>query len=110
METNQPNLGEKEGTVKWRIVCVDCGGKKDCGSGSGGGVSVVNELDFTVGQNIRVNRLENWAIRSSVRSFARNAHSFACSGLLHSLAPSAALTRSPARSLRSLLARGKVKS
>ena len=36
------------------------------------------------------------------RPFARTAHSFACSGLLASLAPSAALTRSLARSLRSL--------
>jgi len=47
-------------------------------------------------------RLWYWATRSSVRSFARTAHSFACSGLLASLAPSAALTRSLARSLRSL--------
>ena len=37
-------------------------------------------------------RLENWATRSSIRSFARTAHSFTCSGLLASLAPSAALT------------------
>ena len=36
------------------------------------------------------------------RPFARTAHSFACSGLLASLAPSAALTRLLARSLRSL--------
>ena len=43
-----------------------------------------------------------WATRSSIRSFARTAHSFACSGLLASLTPSAALTRSLARSLRSL--------
>ena len=34
--------------------------------------------------------------------FAHTAHSFACSGLLASLAPSAALTRLLARSLRSL--------
>ena len=47
-------------------------------------------------------RLQYWATRSSVRSFARIAHSFACSGLLASLAPSAVLTRSLARSLRSL--------
>ena len=47
-------------------------------------------------------RRKYWATRSSVRSFARTAHSFACSGLLASLAPSAALTRSLARSLRSL--------
>ena len=34
-------------------------------------------------------------IRSSIRSFARTAHSFACSALLASLARSAALTHSP---------------
>ena len=42
-------------------------------------------------------RLKYWATRSSVRSFARTAHSVACSGLLASLAPSAALTCSLAR-------------
>ena len=42
---------------------------------------------------------EYWAIRSSVYSFARTAHSFACSALLASLARSAALIRSLARSL-----------
>ena len=47
-------------------------------------------------------RRKYWATRSSVRSFARTAHSFACSRLLASLAPSAALTRLLARSLRSL--------
>ena len=47
-------------------------------------------------------RLKYWATRSSVRSFARTAHSIACSGLLASLASSAALTPSLARSLRSL--------
>ena len=47
-------------------------------------------------------RLKYWATRSSVCSFPRTAHSFACSGLLASLAPSAALTRLLARSLRSL--------
>ena len=36
------------------------------------------------------------------RPFARTAHSFACSGLLASLAPSATLTHLLARSLRSL--------
>ena len=48
-------------------------------------------------------RRKYWATRSSVRSFARpfarTAHSFACSGRLASLAPSAALTRSLACSL-----------
>ena len=47
-------------------------------------------------------RLKYWATRSSVRSFARTAHSFACSGLLALLAPSAALTCSLARSLCAL--------
>ena len=46
-------------------------------------------------------RLKYWATRSSVRSFARSVHSFACSALLASLA------RSLVRSLNSL-ARGKV--
>jgi hypothetical protein len=56
----------------------------------------------TVVWNKQESRRKYWATRSSVRSFARTAHSFACSGLLASLAPSAALTRSLARSLRSL--------
>ena len=47
-------------------------------------------------------RRKYWATRSSVYSFARTAHSFACSGLLVLLAPSAALTCSLACSLRSL--------
>ena len=56
----------------------------------------------TMVQNSQEYRLKYWATRSSVHSFARTAHSFACSGLLASLAPSAALIRLPARSLRSL--------
>ena len=52
--------------------------------------------------NKQESRRKYWATRSSVRLFARTAHSFACSGLLASLAPSAELTRSLARSLRSL--------
>ena len=51
--------------------------------------------------------MEYWATRSSARSFARTAHSFACSGLLSSLAPSAALTQSLAQFAHSL-ARGTV--
>ena len=47
-------------------------------------------------------RCKYWATRLSVRSSARTAHSFACSGLFASLTPSAALTCSLARSLRSL--------
>ena len=46
-------------------------------------------------------RVEHWAIRSSVRSFACTAHSLACSALLASLARSAALIHSLARSLQS---------
>ena len=60
-----------------------------------------NPLDTLFG-NSQEYRLEYWATRSSICSFARTAHLFACSGLLASLAPSAALTRSLARSLRSL--------
>jgi len=59
-------------------------------------------LSCTVGQNSQESGRKYWATHSSIRSFARTAHSFACSGLLASLAPSAALTRSLARSLRSL--------
>ena len=47
----------------------------------------------TVGQNIRKKILEFGNTRSSVHSFARTAHSFACSTLITSLAHSAALTR-----------------
>ena len=50
--------------------------------------------ESTVVQNRQKYRLQYWATCSSVRSFACTAHSFACSGLLASLAPSAALTRS----------------
>ena len=57
---------------------------------------------FTMVENSQEYRLKHWATRSSVRSFVRTAHSFVCSRLLASLAPSAALTRSLARSLRSL--------
>ena len=46
-------------------------------------------------------RRKYWATRSSVRSFARTAHSFACSGLLALLTPSAVLINLLARSLRS---------
>ena len=56
----------------------------------------------TMVENRKEHRCKYWAAHSSVRSFARTAHSFACSGLLASLAPSAALTRSLASSLRSL--------
>merc|ERR1712081_71167 len=50
-------------------------------------------------------RRKYWATRSSLRSFACTAHSFACYGLLASLVPSAALTRSLAHFAHSL-ARG----
>ena len=41
-----------------------------------------SNYEDTVGQNNQEYRLKYWATRSSVRSFARTAHSFACSGLL----------------------------
>ena len=53
-------------------------------------------------------RRKYWATRSSVHSFTRTAHLFACSGLLALLAPSAALICSLARSLSYSLACGKV--
>ena len=56
----------------------------------------------TVGQNNQKCRLKYWATRSSIHPFARTAHSFHCSSLFASLAPSAALTRSLAYSLCSL--------
>ena len=51
----------------------------------------MNFHHVTVGQINQEYRLKYWATRSSVRLFARTAHSFACCGLLSSLAPSAAL-------------------
>ena len=71
-------------------------GKRDCSQ-----VSTRAQAQGTVGQNSQELGREYWATRVSVRSFARTAH-FACSGLLASLLPSAALTRSLTRSLRSL--------
>ena len=56
-------------------------------------------LVSTVGQNNQESRQQYWATRSSVRLFARTAHSFACSALLASLARSTALTRSLTHSL-----------
>ena len=55
-----------------------------------------------MGQSNQELRLKYWATRSSIRLFARTAHSFACSGLLTLLAPSAALTRSLTHSANSL--------
>ena len=57
--------------------------------------------ESTVGQVNQKPRRKYWATRSSIHSFARTAHSFACFRLLASLAPSAALARS-LRSIRSL--------
>ena len=51
-------------------------------------------------------RVDYWAICSSVRLFTRTAHSFACFALLASLARSAALIRSLARSLTRSRAHG----
>ena len=56
----------------------------------------------TVGHINQEYRLKYRAIRSSICSFARTAHSFACSALLALLARSAALTRTLARSLHSI--------
>ena len=66
------------------------------GGGGGGGVpgeAVESLWEFiklrkqvTVGQNNQKYRLKYWATRSSVRSFARTIHSFACSALFTSLA------------------------
>ena len=56
----------------------------------------------TMVDNSQEYRCKYWATRSSVRSFARTAHSFTCSGMLTLYAPSAALTHSLTRSLRSL--------
>ena len=64
--------------------------------------SMTNKKRFTMVENSQEYRLQHWATCSSVRSFARTTHSFACSGQLASLAPSTALTRLLARSLRSL--------
>ena len=50
--------------------------------------------ESTVGQVNQKPRRKYWATRSSIHSFARTAHSFACFRLLASLAPSAALIRS----------------
>ena len=58
------------------------------------------QLD-TVGQNNQEYRLRYSATRSSICSFARTPHSFACSGLLALLTGSAVLTHLLARSLRS---------
>ena len=49
-----------------------------------------SHLYHTVGENNQEYRLKNWATRSSVCT----AHLFACSRLLASLVPSAALTHS----------------
>ena len=83
-----------------------------CGRGDGKGRYLTGEMEdnnwrpakrhSTMVEDSQEYRLQYWATRSSVCSFARTAHSFACSRLLASLAPSAALTRSLARSLRSL--------
>ena len=58
--------------------------------------------ECTVIQNIQKYRLKYWASCSSIHSFARTTHSFACSTLLASLARSAALIHSLARLLHSL--------
>ena len=52
-------------------------------------------------------RVEYWAIRSSICSFTRTGHSFACSALLAEVARFAAFIRSLARSLANFGAHGK---
>ena len=59
-------------------------------------------------QKDQKSRFKFWATRSSVRSFVRTIHSFACCALLALLARPAALTRSLVRSLAHFLARGTV--
>ena len=69
-----------------------------------------NCVHFTMVQNSQKSRLEYWATRSSVRSFARTAHAFACSRLRtphRSRPPLRSLVRSLAHLAHSL-ARGKV--
>ena len=73
-------------------------GSWDCGLFLSTLQSVLNHS--TVGSNdMKSTRRVLETIRSSVRSFARTAHSFACSALLASLARSAALIHSLAGSL-----------
>ena len=64
--------------------------------------SVGPSIHTTVGQINKKPRCKYWATHSSVRSFTRTAHSFACSTLLASLARSAALTYSLAHFAHSL--------
>ena len=64
--------------------------------------------ECTMAQNNQESSRKYWATRSSVRSFTRTAHSFACSALLASLARSAVLICSLAHSLTHSQARGKV--
>ena len=64
--------------------------------------AVLDSLLRTVGQNNQKYRLKYWATHLSIHLFLHTAHSFTYSALLASLAGSAALTHSLARSLRSL--------
>ena len=57
---------------------------------------------FWVALWARIAKNTDWSTGPLARPFARTAHLFACSALLASLARSAVLTRSLARSLRSL--------
>ena len=65
-------------------------------------VELRNVLKIAVAQWARIIKNTDWSTGPLARPFARTAHSFACSALIASLAPSAALTRSLARSLCSL--------
>ena len=86
---------KNQGTMNFKVERENEGDKK------GENVTRLTRQS-TVGQNSQELGRKYWATRSSVRSFARTAHLFACSALLPSLARSIALTRSLARSLLSL--------
>ena len=76
--------------------------------GQTGGKKGTYEDQCTLVQHSHESRHKSWATGSSVGSFARTVHSFACSALLASHACSAALIRSLARSIAHSRARGKV--
>ena len=65
----------------WILQCLTIGGSPD------------NDTD-TVAQNSQESRCKYWATCSSIRSFARTAHLFACSAQLALLTRTAALTHS----------------
>ena len=76
--------------------------KTELGSEKNGKIETANKLDYDAAQWGRT--AKNWDVSTGqlTRPFAGTAHSFACFGLLASLAPYAVLTYSVARSLCSL--------